>query len=220
MNESSLFDPEGPYRRRCSPRFTPSFHSEDATAARTIFTDVLQWPFVSEGDQGDAGTGTGTGGQDPAEWLIFGTGPSELGVHPTAGQHEEGRPYRSPRHHSSAGMCDDLQATMAELSGRGAVVWPGTELYGEVPARMRWSQGPAVGKMIGGRILQARVASLDELHCLNRDDGLGDTSDGHLVLWRRRPDAVGASSRPVHVPSGMTRVAVIPTDPAASSSAC
>lgn len=63
-------------------------YSDDATATRAFFEDVLQWPFVSEGEQGDAGTGSGTGGADPAEWLIFGTGPSELGVHPTAGQHE------------------------------------------------------------------------------------------------------------------------------------
>ena len=94
-------------------------YSDDATATRAFFTDVLQWPFVSEGEQGDAGTGTGTGGDDPAEWLIFGTGPSELGVHPTAGDHE-GQAFSSPRHHSIALMCDDLDATIAELSARGA----------------------------------------------------------------------------------------------------
>jgi predicted enzyme related to lactoylglutathione lyase len=94
-------------------------YSDNAPATRAFFKDVMQWPFVSEGSQGDAGTGIGTGGQDPAEWLIFGTGPSELGVHPTAGQHE-GQPNRSPKHHSIAVMCDDLDATVAELSGRGA----------------------------------------------------------------------------------------------------
>lgn len=95
-------------------------YSDDATATRTFFKDVLRWPFVSEGEQGDAGTRTGTGGADPSEWLIFGTGPSELGVHPTAGRHE-GQPYHSSRHHSIAIMCDDLEATMAALSARGAV---------------------------------------------------------------------------------------------------
>jgi catechol 2,3-dioxygenase-like lactoylglutathione lyase family enzyme len=95
-------------------------YSDDATATRAFFKDVLKWPFISEGDHGDAGTGTGTGGQDPAEWLIFRTGPSELGVHPTTWT-ENGRPGGAPPHHSIALMCDDLEATMAELSSRGAV---------------------------------------------------------------------------------------------------
>ena len=92
-------------------------YSNDATATRAFFKDVLRWPFVSEGERGDAGTGTGTGGQDPAEWLIFGTGPSELGVHPTG---DAGESQASARHHSIALMCDDLDATVAELSERGA----------------------------------------------------------------------------------------------------
>jgi catechol 2,3-dioxygenase-like lactoylglutathione lyase family enzyme len=95
-------------------------YSDDATATRAFFKDVLQWPFVSEGEHGDAGTGTGTGGQDPAEWLIFATGPSELGVHPTTWE-QGGQPHRSPTHHAIAVMCDDLDATVAELSDRGAV---------------------------------------------------------------------------------------------------
>lgn len=95
-------------------------YSDDAAATRAFFKDVLQWPFVSEGAEGDAGVGgAGTGGADPAEWLIFQSGPSELGVHPTSGDHE-GHTYSYPRHHSIAVMCDDLDATVAELSGRGA----------------------------------------------------------------------------------------------------
>ena len=94
-------------------------YSDDATATRAFFKDVLQWPFVSEGEAGDAGTGAGTGGADPAEWLIFGTGRSELGVHPTSGVHD-GEPFSSPKRHAISIMCDDLDATMAELSGRGA----------------------------------------------------------------------------------------------------
>lgn len=72
------------------------------TATRVFFKDVLQWPFISEEDRGDAGTGvSGTGGTDPAEWLIFATGPSEPGVHPTMPEGHEaaarGRPNRAPR---------------------------------------------------------------------------------------------------------------------------
>ena len=91
-------------------------YSDDPAATRRFFADVLRWPFVSEGDAGDAGLGgDGTGGSDPSEWLIFGTGPSELGVHPTV----QGE-WSGPRHHQVALMCDDLAATMEELAGRGA----------------------------------------------------------------------------------------------------
>jgi predicted enzyme related to lactoylglutathione lyase len=95
-------------------------YSDDPTATRAFFKDVLRWPFVSEGEEGDAGVGgEGTGGTDPAEWLIFGTGPSELGVHPTFGE-SDGQAWSAPKHHAIAVMCDDLDATVAELSARGA----------------------------------------------------------------------------------------------------
>jgi len=95
-------------------------YSDDAPATRAFFKDVLRWPYVSEGARGDEGLGgSGTGSGDPAEWLIFGTGPSEMGVHPTAGEHE-GQAWSAPKHHSIAVMCDDLDATVAELEGRGA----------------------------------------------------------------------------------------------------
>ncbi|MFI6212054.1 VOC family protein [Nocardia brasiliensis] len=69
-------------------------YATDPEAARAFFRDVLRWPHV------DAHGG----------WLIFGTGPSELGVHPTDGV---------PVHEISL-MCDDLAQTVAELAGRGA----------------------------------------------------------------------------------------------------
>ena len=80
-------------------------YSDDPTATRAFFKDVLRWPFVS--DEG--------GSDDPAAWLIFGTGPSELGVHPTSG---EG--YSAPRHHAISFIVDDLESTMAELREKGA----------------------------------------------------------------------------------------------------
>jgi predicted enzyme related to lactoylglutathione lyase len=94
-------------------------YSDDATATRAFFKDVLRWPFVSEGHQGDADLGTDTGGDDPSEWLIFRTGASELGVHPSTWE-RDGRPEGGPTHHQIALMCDDLDATVAELSSRGA----------------------------------------------------------------------------------------------------
>lgn len=75
-------------------------YSDDPDATRRFLRDVLEWPSV------DAHGG----------WLIFKSGPSELGVHPTA---DESGPVAGP-HHEISIMCDDLTATMAELSARGA----------------------------------------------------------------------------------------------------
>ncbi|QTG82211.1 VOC family protein [Arthrobacter crystallopoietes] len=81
-------------------------YSDDPTATRAFLRDVLQWPAVP-----DAGSGE--------DWLIFKTGPSELGVHPTRGVWE-GEEFSAPRHHQIALMCDDLAATRSELESRGA----------------------------------------------------------------------------------------------------
>ena len=95
-------------------------YAEDEDAARTFFRDVLEWPNV------DAGGG----------WLIFRSGPSELALHPT-----EGRP-----HHELSLMCDDLDATIAELTSKGA------EFSGEI-AEQRWGRTinlkvPGAGEML------------------------------------------------------------------------
>jgi predicted enzyme related to lactoylglutathione lyase len=85
-------------------------YSDDAPATRAFLRDVLRWPYVTDPSSPDVG------GADAAGWLIFRTGPSELGVHPTS----SGTGFSAPRHHSITLMCDDLDATMAELSSRGA----------------------------------------------------------------------------------------------------
>lgn len=95
-------------------------HSDDPAATRAFLRDVLRWPFVSEGAEGDAGVGgAGTGGTDAAEWLIFRSGPSEVAVHPTTWQAGD-EPRSVPRQHTVALICDDLATTMDELRGRGA----------------------------------------------------------------------------------------------------
>lgn len=87
-------------------------YSTDPTATRAFFKDVLRWPFVS--DPGSSGPGTEMAPDDPAGWLIFATGPSELGVHPTM-------PHgRDEPHHTVSLVCDDLEMTMADLAARGA----------------------------------------------------------------------------------------------------
>lgn len=80
-------------------------YSDDPVATRAFLRDVLEWDWVEE--QGDPG------------WLIFKTGPSELGVHPTSYTHE-GKAYSHPRHHSVSLMCHDVEATKAELEAKGA----------------------------------------------------------------------------------------------------
>lgn len=82
-------------------------YTSDATATRQFFKEVLQLPFVSD-----------EGGDDPAEWLIFRTGPSEIGVHPSDGP--EGEHWADPGHHQITFICDSIADTIADLRGRGA----------------------------------------------------------------------------------------------------
>ena len=78
-------------------------YADDPDAARAFFRDVLQFPGVDTG-----------GG-----WLIFRTGPSELGVHPSSWEYE-GRSGGTDQRFDLSLICDDLAATMDELAGRGA----------------------------------------------------------------------------------------------------
>ncbi len=83
-------------------------YSDDAAATRAFLKDVLGLPFVSDGEDSD----------DPGAWLIFGTGPSELGVHPTQGEHG-GESFTAPRHHQVSLLVDDIEATVATIRERG-----------------------------------------------------------------------------------------------------
>jgi catechol 2,3-dioxygenase-like lactoylglutathione lyase family enzyme len=71
-------------------------YSNDAAADRAFFRDVLGWPHV----------------EDEPGWLIFKTPPAELGVHPTDG----------PGFAEVHLMCDDIHATVADLTSRGVPV--------------------------------------------------------------------------------------------------
>ncbi|MDN5791138.1 MAG: VOC family protein [Micrococcales bacterium] len=100
-------------------------YSDDPPATRAFLRDVVQWPYVIDpGSSGDD--------NESAAWLIFRTGPSELGVHPTSGG--EDSTFRTPRHHSITLMCDDLDATIAELASRGAqfATDPVDEAFGRI----------------------------------------------------------------------------------------
>lgn len=78
-------------------------YSDDPEATRAFFRDVLGWASV------DAHQG----------WLIFATGPSELGVHPSSGEHE-GEAWTAKQSHEISLVCDDIDATVAELTAKGA----------------------------------------------------------------------------------------------------
>jgi hypothetical protein len=70
--------------------------SPEAEKVRAFFADVLGLPSA------DAGGG----------WLIFALPPAELAVHPADGG----------GHHELYLMCDDIQATLGELRGKGVEV--------------------------------------------------------------------------------------------------
>src|SRR3954453_14000 len=78
-------------------------YAHDPEAARAFFRDVLELP------------GTDTGGG----WLIFKTGPSELGVHPRSWEYE-GTSGSTDQHFDVSLMCDDLDAPMAHRGAKGA----------------------------------------------------------------------------------------------------
>ena len=70
--------------------------SQEAEKVRAFFANVLGLPSA------DAGGG----------WLIFALPPAELAVHPAEGAGD----------HELYLMCDDIQATWAELRGKGVEV--------------------------------------------------------------------------------------------------
>jgi catechol 2,3-dioxygenase-like lactoylglutathione lyase family enzyme len=71
-------------------------NATDAEAARAFFRDTLNLPFA------DAGHG----------WLIFALPPAELAFHPADSPARDGS-------HQLYLMCDDLNATIAELKSKG-----------------------------------------------------------------------------------------------------
>lgn len=85
-------------------------YAHDPEATRAFFRVVLQLPYADTG-----------GG-----WLIFRTGPSELGIHPSRWEHE-GERGGTDQAYDVSFVCDDLEATMAELASRGATFGPVTE---------------------------------------------------------------------------------------------
>jgi catechol 2,3-dioxygenase-like lactoylglutathione lyase family enzyme len=95
-------------------------YSPDADKVRAFLRDVLGLNSV------DAGHG----------WLIFAAPPAELAAHPT----EEDEKL----HHELYLMCDDLQATIQELSDKGVQCGPVTEA--------QWGSGTSIHLPGGGTL--------------------------------------------------------------------
>jgi hypothetical protein len=68
------------------------FYTPQPEAVRAVLRDVFGWTNVDMG-----------GG-----WLIFALPPAEVGIHPAEASH-----------HQLSLMCDDLDATVAELRAKG-----------------------------------------------------------------------------------------------------
>jgi predicted enzyme related to lactoylglutathione lyase len=81
-------------------------YSEDPPTTRAFLRDVLDWPFLEK-------VASGPG------WLVFRSRPSEMGVHPNSWTYQ-GQATTVPIHHEISLICDDLAATMKELSEKGA----------------------------------------------------------------------------------------------------
>lgn len=91
--------------------------TKDADADRAFFRDVLGYRYV------DAGRG----------WLIFKLPPAELGVHPA----DDG-----PEKHELYLMCDDIEATVAELAAKGVdIIQQPTDMGYGIEAGLRLPGG-------------------------------------------------------------------------------
>jgi len=103
--------------------FHTLIYSADPAADRAFLRDVLGFPYVEDLDSAPG-------------WLIFKLPPAEVGVHPTDG------PPTAELHF----MCDDIDATIAELAAKGAqITGPVVDArYGRVTA-IRLPGGGTIG---------------------------------------------------------------------------
>jgi catechol 2,3-dioxygenase-like lactoylglutathione lyase family enzyme len=95
-------------------------YSRDAAADRAFFADVLGLASV------DAGDG----------WLIFALPPAELAAHPISADGPSCELYL---------MCDDLQATVGDLTAKGVE-------FGSGVSEQRWGAVATITLPGGGRL--------------------------------------------------------------------
>ena len=79
-------------------------YAEDAEALRAFFRDVLELPWV------DAG----------GDWPIFALPPAEIAAHPAeSGTSDASHRAATPYRHELYLTCDDIEATVGELTAKG-----------------------------------------------------------------------------------------------------
>ena len=95
-------------------------YSRQAETVRAFLRDKLGWDHVDGG----------------GDWPIFALPPAELGVHPT-----DGEPFTE-----LFLMCDDIEATLAELAGRGVeAVEPVSDQGWGLVSRIRIAEDETLG---------------------------------------------------------------------------
>ena len=93
-------------------------YDRDAAAMRAFMTDVLGLASV------DAGGG----------WTLMQVPPTELGIHPTEGEGSWDFYF----------MCDDIEATVKEIEGRGGVCGPRADRGWGVVCEIKGPGGRAI----------------------------------------------------------------------------
>lgn len=94
-------------------------YSKKAEETRRVFRDILGFPAV------DAGRG----------WLIFAAPPTELAIHDAEGE----------EYHELYLMCDDINATVADLTQKGVVTRPVQERPWGLVTSLRLPSGEEFG---------------------------------------------------------------------------
>jgi predicted enzyme related to lactoylglutathione lyase len=84
------------------------FYSSEPEALRAFLRDKLGFAFT------DVGKG----------WLIFDLPEADMGCHPAAAGGEDGEPAGT---HNISFYCDDIEATVKDLKGRGVAFVDGIE---------------------------------------------------------------------------------------------
>ncbi len=103
-------------------------YSTDPAADRAFLKDVLDFPFVDDGDG----------------WLIFKLPPAEMGVHPFAGDRVPDAPAGAMQTATFYLLTDDLESDCAQLLAKGIEL--------SDPSDADWGRSVLITMSSGGKI--------------------------------------------------------------------